>query len=912
LIGKTLAHYEITGLLGKGGMGEVYRAHDTRLKRDVALKILPADLASDPVRLERFEREAQTLASLNHPHIVTIYSVEEDAGVRFLTMESIEGRSLEEVLAQDDLPVAEVLKIGLGVADALAAAHAKGIVHRDLKPANVMLTADGRVKVLDFGLAKAQGIDSATPAGEDDKTRAMSLTRHGTLLGTMAYMSPEQLRGQPADARSDVFALGILLYELSTRQQPFTGESMLDITSSILRDTPTPLADIRAEVPPALADVVQRCMEKDPDRRYADAKALASDLGRVDEERRSASRSASSRSRDGSPAGFGGTKTRVALVGVVLLAAALAVWKLKPTKPESTIHTIAVLPFDNVGGDEENAFFADGVHADVLTRLGRLGDLRVISGTSVRRFRGADDLREVGRRLGADYVMEGSVRRWEDRVRVSANLVDASTDASVWSGSFDGKLVDVLDVQAHIAQEITSAMGTRVSTSERAGLESAPKVVMAAYDDYLRARNALSAPWLQYDDLQKASTLLENAVSLDPDFVEGWAVLARTQSQLVTKIREFDGRQDDAAAMAARARASLSRAQTLAPDGASSLKAQGYYEYSVEENPVAALRDLDRALELSPSDAEILLYQSIIYEQLAQPDEAIDVLEKAYELDSANTLVVYGLTVAYEMARRYADMVPFFERLLELEPGKTHYEVQARYYDFLARGSLAAFHRFEEAVRTVPRTEQCDVRSVKNDEMIVAMVNDDFPRYAADWKGKWDRHHRGHGNWSCPAQINDEANQARLLQRFGDPAMADSILVQAQASTTRPFTEMSLCIFDRATYQPKLDYLSGDPDLARSEFNEAVVRVMSDHSFPRSLTEREVLLETADLVAPDRVYDLFRDFADDPLSLVSMESVCADPWTFPNLLADPRFRAEVKKDGRFVEFLEHYGATIDR
>jgi hypothetical protein len=250
-------------------------------------------------------------------------------------------------------------------------------------------------------------------------------------------------------------------------------------------------------------------------------------------------------------------------------------------------------------------------------------------------------------------------------------------------------------------------------------------------------------------------------------------------------------------------------------------------------------------------------------------------------------------------------MVPFLNRLIELEPEKTHYGVEAKYYKFLAEGSLAAYKEFESAVRTVRHTEQCDTRVVQNNAMIVAMFNDEFEAYAKSWLGKWDRHYAGHGDWACPAIINDEANQAHLLIEHGDHAEAAKILARARQSTTRPYTPMSLCIFDRAAYQPKIEYLIGDSIAARRDFEASVPKILANRAFPRGAVERAVLLETADLVAPDRVYAIYRKVVEDPVSILSMESVCANPWTYPHLIRDPGFVREVRKDGRFVAFLEH-------
>jgi tetratricopeptide (TPR) repeat protein len=412
---------------------------------------------------------------------------------------------------------------------------------------------------------------------------------------------------------------------------------------------------------------------------------------------------------------------------------------------------------------------------------------------------------------------------------------------------------------------------------------------------------------VSYDDLQESIRLLDQATRTDPGFADGWSLLSRAQSDHVERLREFDGREADAEEAAALAERALLRAQELAPGSAAALKAEGFFHQTVKMDPVAALRSFDRALAVLPNDPETLLFQAFMFVGLGQLDRAVANIERAYEIDNTNGLIVYGLTSLYEASHRYADMVPFYERLVELEPEKTHPLVEARYFQFLNDGSIASFEALEKAVREIPRTEQCNIRSVQNREMTVAMFNDAFAEYAAAWAGKWDRHYAGHGDWACPGIINDEANQARLLLEHGEPAQAQAILEKARASTMRPYTEMSFCIFDRDAFLPKLDFLGGDAAAARREFDAAIPGILRNDTFPRGAVERAVLLETADLVAPDRVYELYREIVAYPISLVSLATVCANPWTFPNLLRDPRFLDEVRADGRFVAFLEHQG-----
>jgi serine/threonine protein kinase len=379
--GQRLGHYTIVSLLGTGGMGSVYRATDATLGRDVALKILPADVASEPDRLDRFRREARALASLNHPHIVTVYSVEHIDGVHFLTMELVSGRSLDRIIGGKPLPIDRVLQVGQAVADALSATHDRGIIHRDLKPANVILSESGLVKVLDFGLAKVHSAD----ASEALEGPTSPPTASGIVLGTPAYMSPEQLSGSvEVDHRTDIFSLGILLYEMATGARPFGGRSHADLSASILRDVPRPVSEIMPATPVALARIITRCLEKSASARFA------------------------------------------------TMAEVRAALQQKHGAPADDIPSVAVLPFQNLSADPENEFFSDGLAEEILNALAQIGGLRVAARTSAFSFKGKlADMGEIGAKLKVATVLEGSVRRAGNRIRVTAQLVDVAT---VFSG----------------------------------------------------------------------------------------------------------------------------------------------------------------------------------------------------------------------------------------------------------------------------------------------------------------------------------------------------------------------------------------------------------------------------------------------------------------------------------------------
>jgi TolB-like protein/predicted Ser/Thr protein kinase len=447
--GGRLGPYEVLGPLGAGGMGEVYLARDTKLRREVALKVLPPEIEGDADRRARFEREARAVAALNHPNIVTVHAIEEHDGRQVIVMERVEGRPLSAVLGPGGLPLARVLEIAEAVADALAAAHEKGVVHRDLKPANVMLTEEGRVKVLDFGLAKQlaplEALDSTAPT----ETR----TTEGQVVGTVPYMAPEQLRGERVDARADIFALGVMLYEMVTGARPFQGASSADLVSAILREEPAPLAVARPDLPPRFVRLVTRCLEKDARRRLQSALDLRHELRDLADELREAPRT---------PAGPGGearppvaARRRPwlwwALAGLAALAA-VGLWQLPRLRslapgPGGTpgIRSIAVLPFDNLTHDPSQDYFVDGLHDALITELAKLGCFGVTSRNSVLRFKGkALPMKDVARELGVDALMEGSVLRTGSRLRITAQLIRGTTDEHLWAESYDRDIGDVL------------------------------------------------------------------------------------------------------------------------------------------------------------------------------------------------------------------------------------------------------------------------------------------------------------------------------------------------------------------------------------------------------------------------------------------------------------------------------------
>jgi TolB-like protein len=500
MVGSSFGHYRIVEKLGEGGMGEVYRASDTKLGRDVALKVLPADLARDADRLARFQREARAVAALNHPHIVTIYSVEEAEGVHFFTMELIEGEALDRLIPDGGLAAPRIMPIAAAVADALAVAHAKGIVHRDLKPANVMVTTDGRVKVLDFGLAKlgAPGATGATRAtGSAGATRDVTFlrTREGVVMGTVPYMSPEQVAGRAVDHRSDIFSLGVILYEMASGHRPFEGASSIELASSILRDMPPSVSDLRTDLPADFAELVRRCLAKDPRQRIQAAREVSDACREL--------------SRQLPPTS--GTLARA--------RPASAVGSVAARRDEG--FWVAVLPFKYSGANADLTSLAEGLSEEIVTGLARFSYLRVIARSSTLRFLNqAVDVRTVGREIGARYVMEGSLRQAGSQLRVAVQLVDAVSGAHLWAETYDRPFRpdEIFAVQDQLVPRIVST----VADQHGVLVHSMSAVIRTRRDDQLSPHEAALCVFgfherMTPEEHLRVRTILERATQQAPD-----------------------------------------------------------------------------------------------------------------------------------------------------------------------------------------------------------------------------------------------------------------------------------------------------------------------------------------------------------------------------------------------------------
>jgi len=546
MIGQSVSHYRITKKIGSGGMGVVYEAEDTQLGRHVALKFLPAELAKDSSVLERFQREARAASALNHPGICTVHAIEEFEGQHFIAMELLEGETLAERLYRGPLELGPLLDFAIQVADALESAHAKGIVHRDLKPPNVFVNTRGQLKILDFGLAKIERAHGASggDAGSEAPTavRPEHLTKAGTTLGTVSYMSPEQARGQLTDARTDLFSLGTVLYQMAAGALPFPGETSAVIFDAILNREPTPLAQLNAALPAELDRILGKALEKDRNLRYQNACDLKTDLLRLRRDVSSGKRQASELpdSRSG----------------------------VKLAQGQS----IAVLYFENLSGIKEDEYLRDGVTEDIITELFKIKGLRIVSRTTVLAYRDKPvSALQIGQQLGAAFVLTGSLRRAGNRLRINAQLVDTTTDSPLWSERYDREMQDVFEVQDEIARKIAEALRVTLSPQEEQALAAKPTENLQAYDQYLRGKGFMRRRTRQ--DLQFALQMFETAVATDPRFALAHAAYACVCALFYTDFESVPS-------WIERAEAAAERAASLGKDDTEIQVAKGWIRYA--------------------------------------------------------------------------------------------------------------------------------------------------------------------------------------------------------------------------------------------------------------------------------------------------------------------------------------------
>ena len=751
-------------------MGEVYRARDPRLNREVAIKVLPASFSNDPDRLRRFEQEAKAAGVLNHPNIIAVYDVGSYEGAPYVVSELLDGETLREVLSGGGLPPRKALDYALPIAQGLAAAHEKGIVHRDLKPENIFVTNDGRVKILDFGLAKLTRPEiEGGPATE--APTATAGTEAGVVLGTLDYMAPEQARGKPADVRSDIFAFGAILYEMLSGSRAFHRDSAAETMSAILKEDPPDLSTANRNVSSGLERIVRHCLEKKPEQRFHSAHDLAFDLSAVAGE--------SAREEPRSP-----LRTAPVLVGAVLAALVVVLGVLllrtrggpavRPGAPASDRKSIAVLPFQNLSPDPENAYFADGMTEDILTQLAKIRDLKVISRTSVMRYKGTQKpVKEIAAELGVATVLEGSVRRAGNQVRIVGQLVDARTDEHLWAETYDRELKDVFAIQSEVAQQIAAALRATLSPTEKRRIEQSPTRNLAAYDLYLKGREFYNH--YRKADNEAAIELFQKALELDSGFALAYAGLGDAYGQRVQRFGFPQSTLESSLEMSRKAIA-------LDPELAEGYKALGltYFAKGAYRESLDAYR---RSVQINPNQVAATANIGFALWTLGRPDEALPWLLRGAELDPKSPPGLAGIAGCYAMLGDVGRAERWLKRSLELQPDLNQAHAFLIWLYLQERRDEDALRQARYAMTLLP-----DDPRLSYTLAIAELVTGNLPR-ARQLFEKVFTAFRGARIAPRTAGTGIETNLAYLQLRAGGSAKAEALLAESLEADRRAAKE---------------------------------------------------------------------------------------------------------------------------
>jgi serine/threonine protein kinase/tetratricopeptide (TPR) repeat protein len=659
VIGETLSHYRIEGELGRGGMGVVYRARDEQLQRTVALKLLPKELSSHGDRRARILAEARAAAALNHPGITTIYEVGEQGENVFIAMELVTGRSLREIIRQEDIKLPEQARLGAHLAEALAAAHAQGIVHGDVKPENIIVQSEGRVKLLDFGIARRVAEQTLTTIASAIRPWDFAESQ---IVGTVAYMSPEVLRGELPDARADLFSLGVLMYEMAAGCRPFPGPTSAALVTQILHEPAPPLTTIRVDIHPELDRVVHKLLEKKPESRYQSARDVQVDLHNLlrDLESRGSFRS---------------------MQGRLMLV---------------------VLPFENMSQDVAQEYFSDGLTEEMITHLSRLNPERlgVIARTSAMRYKGTrKSIRDIGRELNVSHALEGSVRREMGRVRIVAQLIQVSDETHLWAETYERDLGDILKLQSEVSKAVAREVRVKLTPRAERHLADVREVSPAAYEFYLKGRHLWNKR--TEDGMRKSILQYEEAIRKNPEYAMAYVGIADSYVMLACRGMAPAKETFLKAKVAARKALDLDRDLADAHGSLAHVRLHDWDWEGLEE-------DFQRAIELNPAEAIVYYWFGEFLMSKGRPDEAIAVTQKAHEIDPLSPVIGASLAMILYLARRYGDAAAIVQQTRELNPEHFltylrmgYVRVQQRRYDDAIREMQIAVTRADRSTETL-------------------------------------------------------------------------------------------------------------------------------------------------------------------------------------------------------------------
>ncbi len=705
LVGHALGHYRLVEKIGEGGMGVVYRARDEHLRRDVAMKVLPAGSLAADAAYQRFRKEALALSEINHPNIAVIHDFDRCDGIDYLVEEFIPGVSLDEMLVLEPLSEKECIDLGVQLCAGLAAAHEHGIIHRDIKPGNLRVTPERQLKILDFGLAKA----IATPR---QPSEAPTLSESQSVIGTFPYMSPEQLRNERLDARTDIWSAGCVLYEMATGRRPFSGPGAT-VVNEILNQPPIAPSRLNHKISPGFEGIIQKCMEKDPALRYASAQDIVMDLRRL----------LSGSSAIGVAGKSRRMSTRDLLFGAAVLAvlglAALAIWRfaLRPStgnvaQPAHVTPSIAVLPFVDMSPGKNQEYFADGLAEELLNALAKMPELRVTARTSSFQFKGKNpDPRVIGEKLNVASLLEGSVRKQGDRVRITAQLINASDGFNLWSETYDRNLKDVFAVQEDIARSVAGSLKVKLLGAKA---PSPQATTPSAYNAYLQGGYFHQKG--TKENLEKAMSYYQQAIQLDPNYAPAWAELSRARFSRAVVFLSWPELQVEAS----KAREEARRALTLDPNLARAYAALAFIKMTYDWDWDGANADIQQALALNPGDEQVIGNAAWLAASLNHFDEALRLRHRAVEMNplSAGAYHILGFTAWW--AGRPEEAVAAIQKALELDPGYPWLHTVLGYV-YLAsrpeaalaeaqREKLAAFHLqgLALAYHALGRTQESD------------------------------------------------------------------------------------------------------------------------------------------------------------------------------------------------------------